>query len=219
MSKLNQRKIIQMFALGFLLVLLPAGSWYYLKMGFNYRLQALETLADKGETPVMGKILTKDEAISADHISGKVLVSTFYALDQSDKREKIGQLQKGLYKQFGKRDDVLLLNYIMTDPGATEQDILSFQESYDLMDTSRVYFLPVEAESFKSSLLPAFQFTPEEIAGIDNNPLFALTDAKQKIRNTYRFNDAEIVKLIEHTAIVLPREKEKDIVLKRDAEK
>jgi hypothetical protein len=44
---------------------------------------------------------------------------------------------------------------------------------------------------------------------------FVLVDTSLNIRNSYSQSDEEIRKLIEHVAIVIPRQKESDIQLKK----
>ena len=219
MSKIKRNNIFQFLALGFLLIVLPWGSWYYLKKGFNYRLEALQELAEKGPLPIAGTIYSSGEPLTVDHLNGKVVVSSFYTLQEANKKEKIGKLQASLYKQFGKRADILLLNYIVGQEGMPNDNIAAFQETYSLSDTARILFISLPEEALKKHLLQGYQFSEEAVSNLKEVPLFALTDIHQQIRHLYHFNEEEIIKLIEHTAIVFPRAAEKDILLKRDREK
>lgn len=59
-------------------------------------------------------------------------------------------------------------------------------------------------------------FTANSISAANENAGFILIDTSGQLRNTYPADMKAVSKLIEHTAIVLPRIKEIDVKLKRE---
>jgi len=69
-----------------LVVLLPAGSWYYLQTGLNYRKQVLVELSPKGDFDT--SILNSTDLIKSQ--------TTLFQLSQGN-----GTIDKKIYDQFG----------------------------------------------------------------------------------------------------------------------
>jgi len=74
-------------------------------------------------------------------------------------------------------------------------------------------------DSVRMSIYPA---TSQWITVVDSYPYdldISLIDTSSTIRNYYDFDSTSFTKLVQHIPIIIPRKKEKDIVLKRDDEK
>ncbi len=161
-------KWISWVALFLLLVVVPFGSWYYLKSGLDYRKQALSELLPKDS------ISLSQDSLSIFHGNTTILV---LGQDTSS-----FQVIRTIGKQFEK---VPYFQCIFLDSTAADHGFTPLPSGY-------------AAEALKKY-----------------RQAYLLIDTSATIRNVYNASKQDVQKLIAHTAIVLPREKESDIELKR----
>ena len=171
------------------LFILPAGSWYYLKKGADFRIAHIKDMESKGDFN-LSKINGITEA-QKDSLAGKTIIAS---VNETISKEVDNQI-KTLVDQFGERTDFKMIR--VHNPEGEE----GFQEHTTL-----------------KHLWEATQSAPENF-GLNSEvekPYWALIDNKGQIRNFYAQSDFE--KLVVQTAMILPIEKRKKIDLKRDKE-
>ncbi|MCE2788828.1 MAG: hypothetical protein LW630_02815 [Saprospiraceae bacterium] len=161
-------KWISWIALFLLLVVVPFGSWYYLKSGLDYRKKALSDLLPK------------------DSIS--------FNLDS--------------LSIFRGNTTVLVLGQDTT----SYQVIRTINKQFEKVPHFQCLFQDTAAASDGFNILPQ-GYAVEDLQKYQLG--YLLIDTSAKIRNSYAASKHDVKKLIEHTAIVLPREKESDIELKK----
>jgi hypothetical protein len=156
----NQRTLTFIF-LFIMVFIVPFGSWYYLKTGLNFRVNARDALIPKDSIDL------KEDSLGV--FVGKV---TIVDIDPVKNKE----VSTVISDQFGKIDEFQILPMAMIEK------------------------LPMAYRKISS-------FKDKDYILIDN---------KGMIRNAY-INDLEsIKKMIQHTAIVIPKPKELDIKVKNN---
>jgi hypothetical protein len=156
-------KFISWLLLGLFVVVVPLGSWFYLKKGLDYRKGALQELVAKDSI---------EASLDSLHlIFGKTSVIVIDSLVDAD-------ITAGIRDQF------------KNTPG--------FQVVY--INGSDQTQWP---DDYLNSFLKKYQGSG-----------YMLIDTAGKVRNVYENSDEGLKKLIEHTAIVIPRPVETDIKVK-----
>lgn len=156
-------KLISWLLLGLFVVIVPLGSWFYLKKGLDYRKGALKELTAKDSI---------ESSIDSLHLLiGKTSVIVLDSLVDAD-------ITAGIRDQF------------KNTPG--------FQV---------VYINGRDETQWPNEYLNSF-LSKYQGRG------YMLIDTAGKVRNVYDNSDEGLKKLIEHTAIVIPRPVEADIKVK-----
>lgn len=198
------RKAFQFAALFLLLVGLPAGSWYYLQKGLDYRLETMGQLTDHGDF----KLLTSSAADGDSKASVKVI--NFLAVDPAD-RDQQGLLLSKLYEQFDKREDFQLVSFW---DSTTFRGLDEFRTKFGLEEEPQCTFQPLAGASWDQ-----FIQTYEKDSTVPAEYM-ALVDINGNIRNFYTQREEEKVKdLVEHIALLLPMKKQDKPELRREIEK
>lgn len=198
------RKALQFAALFLLLVGLPAGSWYYLQKGLDYRLETMGQLTDHGDF----KLLTS--STSGEEEKASVRVINFLAGDEGERSQQ-GLLLSKLYEQFDKREDFQLVTFW---DSTTVSELDRFRADYGLEEEPQCMFAPLAGDTWTK-----FIQTYEKEPGSTEHYM-ALVDMEGNIRNFYVQQDKEKVKdLVEHIALLLPMKKQDKPELRREIEK
>ena len=198
------RKAFQFAALFLLLVGLPAGSWYYLQKGLDYRLETMGQLTDHGDF----KLLTSSTADGDSKASVKVI--NFLAVDPAE-RDQQGLLLSKLYEQFDKREDFQLVSFW---DSTTFRGLDEFRTKFGLEEEPQCTFQPLAGASWDQ-----FIQTYEKDSAVPAEYM-ALVDINGNIRNFYTQREEEKVKdLVEHIALLLPMKKQDKPELRREIEK
>ncbi len=213
---------IQVAALFFLLIVLPAGSWFYLKSGFDYRLSALEEMKDFGKIPDFQLQTHTQEPLTDQDVRDKVVIANFLTLGNPELRQRYGENLFKLHEQFDDRSDlVFLIHGLNNDSSATASDLARFATEFGILDEDQCFFLTGSFDEMQRLATEGYQLPlEEEGVALADSPFFALADTSSNIRNYYSVREqARLQKLVEHTAILLPAEEKKDIVFQREKEK
>lgn len=211
--------IKQTIGLLLLLVILPGGSWIYLRNGLDYRIAAMEELKDLGKVP-MGRVLetqASTEPLTSEDLQGNVTVSGFLPETAEGQSRMIEVLQK-LHEQFDERDDVLFLTYSKLD---STQELKARSRALGFLDDEqwRLVRLP-EAVSAGAYFKANYAFPAEWADALSTHPYLVLADTSQTIRRLYdAAENKDMGRLVEHIAMILPRKPEKDIIFQREQEK
>lgn len=207
MAKLTKAKIIQGLGLLLFLVVLPGGSWYYLKSGLDYRRAVLKDLSDYGPVPGATFASQNSELVAA--LPGKVLVSAFVPDANSSAADQQGALLKKLHDQFDEREEVLFLAHLADSTSG-------FAQKYQLTDTAQCFFVLHSRED----LLAAAEKEYKLPTGADPASWIVLSDIQGNMRRQYDVSQPEEVKrLVEHIAMLMPVAKREKVMVRRDAEK
>ncbi len=139
-------------------------------------------------------------------------------LDFSDETltRSAGEYLNKLHEQFDERPDVLLLQYILDDPGAGR--IQAFELAHRLDDPGQCFFLTGAEADMATRVREIYRL--DGAAATPLNAQVVLADTSLTIRRYYDLrNEQEIRRMVEHIAIILPRIEERDLVFKRETEK
>jgi len=178
------------------LFILPAGSWYYLKKGADYRMEHIKDMTSKGDfvqSNIIG--ITKE---NIDSLRSKTILLGISNGEQSPMIDTMNSQVELLVDQFGDRDDMKIIRFISDESGGgafTESNVIE-----------HVWIANQSAESIKNCGVKSEM----------NKPFWSLVDYKGQIRNYYSIDDFE--KLVVQSAMILPIEQRKKIDLKRDKE-
>lgn len=207
--------ILKMLALFMMLVVLPAGSWYYLRQGYEYRKASLDKLQELGPVPSFSFVNYDSTLIHSKDLEGSVLIAGVFDYKnglQEDLKAKIGKL----FTQFNRREEFYMIVHLNGVSDSTIQQIgETLIEDYDFEFPERFYLTSGTTDfALNTYKIPASK------EKLNSKNRVVLIDAKQEIRNYYNLNEEEELKLlVHHVTIVLPKKQKKDIIIKRDTEK
>jgi hypothetical protein len=209
----TRSKIWQGLALFLFLVVLPVGSWYYLRSGYQYRKAALEELQDLGKVQAFSAVTSSGDTLSEKDLEGHTLIAAFLPEEAGERKALIGQLDK-LYRQFDARNDILFVSHY---EAGTPLDT-SMAETYPLMqDTVQWVAFALSPDMYLSMAKDSYGvFEGDRV----NSSLLTLVDTASVIKRHYDSKDnQQMGRLIEHITIVMPRTPEKDVLIRREKEK
>ena len=198
---MKKRKInwVSTAALLLLLLVLPLGSWFYLKKGFDYQLQARSELKDYGRLPSFSFRTETGDTFSDRDVDDRTLVAGFLTTEQLRNHEDLRNHIFQLNSQFFDREEMLLLTFLRDGEDLSPTQLAQLENELQLKNTEQWYLLSGSASEIQR-VERAFAF-PE-----GSNPQFALVDSLT-IRNYYDATDpARAGRLAEHLAIILPAE-------------
>lgn len=197
------RKVIQLAAIFLLLVVLPAGSWYYLQKGVNYRLETMGELKNHGPFTLLP---TDTSVVENETIS----VINFLSLDEPSSAQQ-GELLAKLHDQFEKREDFRLVTFV---DSLAASGLPAFKATYKLEEKNQCLF-----PSISKAEWTAFLGANSQLEG-DLSQYLILVDLDGNIRNFYHQQELmEVRKLVEHIAFLLPIKKRDTAELRRETEK
>jgi hypothetical protein len=215
----RRRKVFQIMALMLLLVAFPAISWYYLQIGLDYRLETLKDLGDHGKIPDFELVTYKLDTLDREYIDHSMVVASFFDLENETLSTAFGENLRKLHEQFDSRDDLFFLHHVLGDMQEAKK-INAFENKYELTDETQCFFLVEGRPSIEQLAREGYQLPLGEGMTLADNPYLVLADTTGTIRRYYDVRKNEEVKrLVEHIAILLPHQKEKDLVFKREREK
>jgi hypothetical protein len=190
------RIIIQTAALLLFLVALPIGSWYYLRTGLDYRIAAMEELQTLGSISDSRFLTPEGGVVDSSRFNGKIVVA---AVLTAQNQALFGPVLTKLHDQFDERADVLFLLHAPS-LSYNKENMNTYFSDYQLFDEEQCWLLstPMEAETATVYAMPE----------ASAYPYFALVDAKGMVRRHYDVrNEKDVKRLVEHIALLLPREK------------
>lgn len=225
--------------LGILTILLifPLMSWYYLKTGYNYQMDSRSELKDYGQIPRFNfPIYTPDQdekfgRYTNDSLENKMCVLSFIGEDIKNRDLILDVVQK-LNIQFGDNQNLILLTIPMIDTDHqiildenkkrkidhVQHKIISGSNSIKSWVGNNIKY-PTEWKP-KENDAPDVILEKKSAEEIDEYPFFVLVDNKQTIRNFYHINKIDEVKrMVEHIALLLPRDVRPGIEFEREKEK
>ncbi len=183
-----------------ILFLLPFVSWYYLQSGLDWRKDAQDIMNGTIAFPEGEFVDTDGDIFNLDSIAFRVSIVCFASCaEDNDDRETV---LNDIFNQF---KDTKKANFIVLD---------SCQ-----MDVSQ----PLLSEQDKVFTIQCSSSTPlckNLKADWPEDKVFALVDRKGIIRSYYAIStDDEKRTLVEHMSLLLPRERQEKVELKRGDKK
>ena len=198
----KKRRIIQASVLLFLLVLLPAISWIYMRSGYTWRKEALEELRDHGKIRAVHMIYPGNDKVN--RLESKVCVLYFFGEnpDLTPAYRRVLDTGHQLHNQFGATNN---FRFVVIKKGGTPafRTHLQTQPSIDYATWVQSGALG----SWSTILMNGYEkFCLEE--GIRGDAsYYALADTSGTIRRFYNaLDEAEVGRMVEHIAILLPQE-------------
>lgn len=206
MQKRNWRQI---FILSLFFVVAPLISWYYLRKGLGYRVEAIQELAHIGKVAPGTLVSLFGDTLRTTDMQGRLSVAQL--LDMSDPAavKEVGNHLQELHNQFDARQDVLFLIHLQGFVDVAQ--VSAFAREYDLDDPNQVFF-------FSATGAQRMYFIPKPDPG---TATAALVDTATEVRKFYNTRDgAQLTRLTEHLALLLPMESgRKELEFRRDKEK
>lgn len=204
------KKSLQFVALFLMLIVLPAGSWYYLSKGMDYRLEAKSELGDFGKRPPLPYTTLEGSLVSQTDLSDGVFIVA--ELDQPGQKNTLQVAQElgKIHTQFDARKDIFFLILAHPADSAALQKLL---KKHKLIDPGQVFTIQKDALD-----KPGFNFA--QVDSEKSGAYIAITDTAGQIRQYYDFRDGSRVKrLVEHITILMPVIEREQAILKREKEK
>lgn len=206
--------ILQTLALLLFLVVLPFGSWYYLKNGMDYRVTTMAELHHLGKVSSATYTTFEGQSLVDSFFRDKILIANILDLKNEALSKLFGETLEKLHEQFDERKDVIFLLHL-ADTTTTAAEVNNFADNYKLNDDTQLFFIQMDVK-IPVSIIEQNYYLPHDAAF----PYFSLIDTKGEVRRYYDVRKMEeIKKLVEHTALLVPLEKNKEITFKREQEK
>lgn len=208
----NAKKIFNLLVVVFLLVGLPAVSYYYLSTGYAYRKEAIETQGDFGKMPDL-KGLTSVRGILPKSSRGSMTVVGWYDPTKPVAARQYGDMLDSLYQQFENSPNLYFTTIVKGDDPANSA--AQFADTYNLPEVEMVNFLAADAGEFAQS---ARNFNlPTNLPGED--PIVALVDSSLTIVKHYNLAERnQAIGLVNLISLIIPLPERPDLILKRDNE-
>jgi hypothetical protein len=182
-----------------ILFLLPIGSWYYLQSGLDWRKEAQAIMSGSTVFPTFDYSNDTGMKFTPEVLDEHVTLVSFVPCSGGEEQIK---LIEDIYNQFA---DSKKANIILFD--SCQSNVNGFSHT----SQKNWYQIPCSA-------LPEIcaQLSAEWTKGT----AFALVDRKHIIRSYYPAQSAEEKRLlVEHMALLLPRERQEKVELKRGDKK
>ena len=201
----KNKNYFALIALFLMLIVLPAGSWFYLNDGAKYRISAMEELQDFGQL--------SQEDIGEQNLQGSLVIAGFV----SSNEEAFGNTIQKLSDQFSDRQRVF---FTLFNADANSGSLEAYANKYMLKNNPQVLLQNTPQESVEALAKNTFKLPLEEGLTLEENPDLVLLDTTRTIRNYYDMRElTEMKNLVRHITRILPPSPKKDIILKREKEK
>ena len=175
------------------IILAPLVSYYYLKLGYDYRKEVLHELSPKADIAPFNLVVDTSFRVTDETLEGKVCVISYV-----DDVEEEWDYLYALWDQYKARKELLMLSFA---PSVSRCEHESKEGQWEVHSLS-----PQAFRTFMGSAITTDSLDLPEYGHV-------LVDTAGVVRRVYP-SDAENskVKLIEHLAIVLPRTANSDII-------
>jgi len=183
-----------------ILFLLPFVSWYYLQSGLDWRKDAQAVMNGTNPFPSGACVLADGRKFSVDSLEGRVTLMTYASCGTDDKGQK--DVLDALYTQFKETGKAAFI--ILDTCQAGSANLL--QEPH-----KNWYVIPCADSVALCNVVKSLW---------EKDKIFALVDRKGVIRSYYAVNTTDEKRmLVEHMSLLLPRERQEKVELKRGDKK
>lgn len=200
------RKTIISVVLFLILVGLPAGSWYYLRGGLNWRKQAQAELQNYGK--IRGAQVIYPDGTKENMLAEKVCVIYYFGANPELTLENKHIIDTGerLFKQFGYKsgntyDDFRLV--MIAQSGSAE--FRTHAQTLPSADFANWVWTGALG-SWRTILVNAYDLYCQKNNVRPSEHYFALADTTGTIRCFYdAMSEKEVGRMVEHIALLLPK--------------
>lgn len=211
---MKNKSWIQIIVFLLFIVLIPLGSYYYLKRGYDYRKSALEKMQDYGPLPEMDFTTVDGRRIVEDSLKGKMVIANVISLEDEALAGQFGQTMEKLYDQFEETSRLVLLAFGADPQYDGKEPLKAFAEQHDLLNKPFMYWIPADSSGMEQVIERLY--LPEN----KGRAHFALCDTSLTVQNHYLLKDEAAVKeMVTHTAMFLPQKQRRKVKFKRETEK
>ncbi len=208
MEDLKKKTIAQPLMLIFAFVLLPFGSFLYLRYGLDYYIDRLDELGDLGQAPDFTLMNQEGDTISLEDLKGKMSVVGYFSADCGVPCDSFSQAFHRIQAAFPDNYRINLLTYFSDSSNAALVDNREMGSKWHWLKGEEAALKTMFENDYKMNLLD----------GYSNQ--FALVDSSHTIRRLYDAMDInEVNRLVVHLAMAAPRPPKQDVKFKRQKEK
>ena len=216
-----------------ILIIFPLMSWYYLKTGYNYQMDSRAELKDYGKLPNFAWSTAYSD-YSIDSLEKKMAVLSFIGEDKKNTDIILEVIQK-LNIQFGDNSNLKILTFPLLAQRTGISNFVNIQNEKKI-NPFQHKIVQAPEEDLKnwlgSQIKYPIEWRPKEedapdvilekrsAKELNEYPFFVLVDNKNTIRNFYHIDSVDEVKrMVEHIALLLPRDVRPGIEFEREKEK
>lgn len=209
------KKILNAAALLLFLVGLPLGSYVYLKMGYEYRKEAIMTQGDFGEMPDLSYL----EAVRGklpEQFRGAMTVVGWLDPTKAAGTRVYGEMMDSVFQQFANSPNLYFTTITLAeDPKAAADE---FAQTYNLPEDDMISFLAADRTTFARTAEDfALPVSAYDAAG--EQPIVALVDSSLTIVKHYDLaRREETLSLVELISVIIPLPEKQDIIVERKKE-
>ena len=228
-NKPSIKSKIQTLAILIILIGFPLLSWYYLTTGYNYQMDARSELKDYGKLPSFNFTSHAGGIYTSDSLKNTMSIISFFGKDGKTNQEMFNVMRK-LNTQFGDNPNLELL-IVSIESEVNSLGVLAGLFAVNQFNEKQHHFLTgsnaevqkwigegikVPTKWTANENAPTDILVEENKSGtITEYPFFVLVDKNQSIKNYYHVdNEEEVKRMVEHIAILLPREVKPDVEMK-----
>ncbi len=202
-----KRKVFIFTVLFLLLVVLPAGSWFYLQGGLNWRKNAQAELQDYGK--IRAATIIYADGTKENMLKDKVCVLHLFGAnpDLTAANKKILDTGERLFKQFGYKPGAMEDHFrmVMIAEGGTAEFKTHAQTlpSADYVN----WVWTGGLGSWSTILVNAYDLYCQKNGITPYEHYIALADTSGTIRRFYNaMDEKELGRMVEHIALLLPNQ-------------
>ena len=190
---------LQLIAVLLILFIFPFISWYYLRSGMDYRIEAISELEEIGVFSIEGSYDFRDRYIDPSLLEGKLVVVGIVPLEENY-FDLFASRYVGLIEQFASRDEVIYLNIINSSAEHSSQKIANrLYESYPGTVANHL-ILAFESDEIEG-MKDLWGIEENELKAPFNDYLFLIGE-NGKIIQAYNYKDENRVgRLVEHLSM------------------
>ncbi len=213
---MKNKSWIQIAVFLLFIVLIPLGSYYYLKRGYDYRKEAMEKMKDIGPLPAMDFTTIDGRKVVKDSLLGRMVIANVIPLQDKELAAEFGQTMRRLYDQFEETGRLVMLIFGADPAYDGEKALRQFAQQHELYDKPFLYWIAADSNGLEQAAEQLY--LPEN--GQPQLSYFALCDTTQMVRNHYSISTEDAIKeMVTHTAMFLPLKPRKRVMFKRETEK
>ncbi len=206
------KNILNVIVVVFLLIGLPAISYYYLSTGYAYRKEAITTQGDFGKMPDLSQLSAVRGDLPAS-TRGAMTVVGWLDPTKPVAADQYGRILDSLYTQFKDSPNLYFTTLVQADDPAAA--VSEFSQKYNLPASDMLSFLAAAPASFAQTARD-FQL-PTSLPG--ETPIVALVDSSLTIVKHYDLTRRdETIGLVQLISLIIPLPEKPDLVLKRGKE-
>jgi hypothetical protein len=210
MNRLNPKSLIQFGLLFLILVVLPAGSFLYLKRGLDFRKNVTSRMQDYGKlTAFPGDPLFESVP---DSLGGRLWLVAQIDPAATEDTDIFRREMRKLVEQF---DTTTTVSFVLVLPATTTDSVgvQVFLSSSGILRDGRTYVYRAGTGDWEK-----WQKQMQWPAG--KSPQVAVVTADRQINVYYSLRSQEdIDNLVRLGAMIMPRKKDKELIFKREVEK